>query len=109
MTEPDKSFDDEVTDAYIRKIQGSPLPTPKRLKPMTEPEPDPYLSISCRCKYTAPFDYFTKTALGPLPDGEYQCPSCKWAWTVKREPGKHYPGGLYIPGPATIKEINPQL
>ena len=68
-------------------------------------------SITCRCGHTADFDLFTRTALGfDRPRGQYQCPSCGFAWTIQREPGKFYfDGHLYIPGKGHITPVQSDL
>ena len=59
-----------------------------------------YCQITCgSCGATHDFEEFCRTPIsGPLPRGQYQCPSCLVAWRMNSiGDGKWYPSGLYVP------------
>lgn len=70
-----------------------------------------FITITCECGHTAPFDAFTSTEVfGELPEGHYQCPCCRRAWKLQPvgEP-RIYDCGLFIPADRRIFPIQPVL
>ena len=52
---------------------------------------EPLTTITCgRCAQARPFEHWRSSALGPLPDGEFQCPACGHAFRRGLKPA--WPG-----------------
>jgi uncharacterized circularly permuted ATP-grasp superfamily protein len=68
--------------------------------------------ITCgNCKHVADMDGFTKTISGiDLPNGDYQCPSCGIAWSVRPD-GKAqvFDDGYVIPAKRKVVLIDRTL
>ncbi|MEJ1463363.1 MAG: hypothetical protein RPU15_08810 [Candidatus Sedimenticola sp. (ex Thyasira tokunagai)] len=67
--------------------------------------------ITCKCGHTDEIDEFMKTPSGiDLLPGNYQCPSCGVAWTLKLVGhAQVFSDGYVIPARREIVEINRTL
>jgi len=67
-----------------------------------------FCNMRCgKCDHEADYFDFTKTEItGELPNGTFQCPSCKRAFTLeKRGESRTYKSGLHIPAERSVVTI----
>jgi hypothetical protein len=69
------------------------------------------MNITCKCGHEADFDEFRRTPVtGELPAGEYQCPKCRRAWTLRMvTPCTVGWSGMILPGKSAVVEIPARL
>lgn len=69
------------------------------------------MNIRCKCGHEADYEDFQSTPVsGELPRGEFQCPACRRAWTVKTiTPPKIGWSGMVLPGKTAVVEIPARL
>ena len=67
-------------------------------------------SLTCKCGHEADYLEFRETPIGgELPRDHYQCPKCRRAWAVVRDPATVGWSGMVIPGETRIIEIPAKL
>ncbi|MHC1696875.1 MAG: hypothetical protein AB9919_02175 [Geobacteraceae bacterium] len=72
-----------------------------------------WMKLSCRCGFCADLDDFCRTPVfGELPYGQYQCPSCGYAWRRKESEHRvlrHGSAATFIPGKVELVAIEGRL
>jgi len=71
------------------------------------------VTLSCKCGHVADLDSFCRTPIGgDLPNGQFQCPFCRYAWKRQESDYRVLRSGdsvCFVPGKVELVPVDGRL